>query len=130
MTLQELSDYAQIQERLDQDEEILLSLQQAAYPAASKLSGMPRVHGYRDKIGDLGVEIADMRSRIQFLRETLAEKEGEITEYIKGVPDDRMRVIMRLRFVRCLTWGEVAHVLGGGNTEDGVKSSCYRFLHP
>ena len=33
-----------------------------------------------------------------------------------------------MRFIGCLTWAEVAQVIGGRNTESAVKSVCYRYL--
>ena len=51
-----------------------------------------------------------------------------VTEFVESIENDQTRMIFRLRFLRCLTWGEVAAVIGGRNTEDGVKSACYRYL--
>lgn len=39
-----------------------------------------------------------------------------------------IRTILRLRFVRCLTWKEVARTIGGRNTSDGVRMTVYRYL--
>lgn len=42
--------------------------------------------------------------------------------------DAQMRMILSLRFVNGLTWRQVAHSIGGGNTEDSVRKACQRFL--
>lgn len=128
MTLQELSQYYKLRERLNRDEEILDSLRAAACPGAQNLSGMPHAPGVRDKVGDLAVEIADMTERIRDLKEEIDRAEAAVTEFVESIENDQTRMIFRLRFLRCLTWGEVAAVIGGRNTEDGVKSACYRYL--
>ena len=128
MTLQELSQYYKLRERLNRDEEILDSLRAAACPGAQNFSGMPHAPGVRDKVGDLAVEIADMTERIRYLKEEIDRAEAAVTEFVESIENDQTRMIFRLRFLRCLTWGEVAAVIGGRNTEDGVKSACYRYL--
>ena len=48
--------------------------------------------------------------------------------YIGTIADSRTRMIFQLRFLRCLTWDEVAAIIGGRNTVSGVKMICYRYL--
>lgn len=129
MTLQELSQYFKLRERLERDEEILESFRAAACPGAQVLTGMPHAPGIRDKVGDLAVEIADMEERIRFLREEIAQEESAVSEFINAIENDQTRMVFRLRFLRCLTWGEVAAVIGGRNTEAGVRMVCYRYLN-
>lgn len=128
MTLQELSQYYKLRERLNRDEEILQSLRAAACPGAQNLTGMPHAPGVRDKVGDLAVEIADMTERIRYLREKLAAEGARVSAFVDDIENDQTRMVFRLRFLRCLTWGEVAAVIGGRNTEAAVKSVCYRYL--
>lgn len=128
MTLQELSQYFKLREQLARDEEILESLRAAAFPGAQVLTGMPHASGVRDKVGDLAVEIADMESQIERLREKISREEERVSGFISTIENDQTRMVFRLRFLRCLTWGEVAAVIGGRNTESSVKNQCYRYL--
>lgn len=128
MTLQELSQYFRLREQLARDEEILKSLRAAACPGAQALTGMPHAPGVRDKVGDLAVEIADMENQIERLKESVAQAEIRVSDFISTIENDQTRMVFRLRFLRCLTWGEVAAVIGGRNTENSVKSICYRYL--
>lgn len=128
MTLQELSRHLKLRERLARDEEILKSLEAAAYPGAQAFTGMPHTPGVSDKVGDLATEIADMKEQIQLLAAEINQEEKTVTDYINMIEDGQMRVIFRLRFLRCLTWAEVATVIGGKNTEEGVKTACYRYI--
>lgn len=128
MTLQELSRYFKLRERLERDEEMLQSLEATACPGAQVLTGMPHTPGIKDKVGDLAIEIADLKERIRFLAEEISQEEEAVSDFIDGIVNDQTRMIFRLRFLRCLTWSEVAAVIGGRNTEEGVKSVCYRYL--
>lgn len=128
MTLQELNHYFDLQEKLERAEEMLNSFIAAAYPGAQVLTGMPHTPGVSDKVGDLAVEIADLKDRIATLRTNIEREKIMVTEYIARIPDDQTRMIFRLRFLHGLTWGEVAALIGGRNTESAVKNICYRYL--
>lgn len=128
MTLQELSEYFKLREQLERDEETLISLRAAACPGAQALTAIQSAPGIKDKVGDLAVEIADMSERIRFLREEVDKKTAEVTAFVDAIESNQTRMIFRLRFLRGLTWAEVATVLGGGNTVDAVKTTCYRYL--
>lgn len=114
--------------RLERNQEILRSLENAAHPGAQSLTGMPHAVGVTDKVGDLAVEIADLKNRIRALQAELDREETKLNRFISTIENDQTRTIFRLRFLRCLTWGEVAAVIGGRNTEKGVKNICYRYL--
>ena len=53
---------------------------------------------------------------------------NRLNRFIENVDDAQMRMILSLRFVNGLTWRQVAHSIGGGNTEDSVRKACQRFL--
>lgn len=128
MTLQELSQQIKLRERLERNKEILESLEAAACPGAQVLTDMPRTPGVKDKVGDLAAEIADMKERIRFLEEEIAEKEAEVVEFIGTIEDERLRIIFRLRFVRCLTWQQTADIMGIEAGEESVRKMCSRYL--
>lgn len=129
MTLQELSHHFKLRERLERDTDLLKSLEAAACPGAQVLTGMPHASGVRDKVGDLAVEIADLKERIRYLEAEIEAEELEVSRFIAEIPDEQLRVVFRLRFIRGLTWGEVAAVVGGRNTEEAVKASVYRYIN-
>jgi len=58
----------------------------------------------------------------------LIETLNQVEEFIAGVEDSRIRRIITLRFIENLSWNKVADRIGGGNTEDSVKKTFYRFM--
>ncbi len=128
MTLQELSKYYDLRQALARDEGILESLRAAAEPGAQVITGMPHAPGVSDRVGDLAIEIADMEAKIAYLRGEAETAGAQVEAFIATITDDQTRMVFRLRFLRCLMWKEVASILGGGNTEEGVKKICYRYL--
>ncbi len=128
MTLQELSRYYKLQKQLVRAEEMLKSFIESSCLGAQVITGMPHATGVRDKVGDLTAEIADIQDRIRQLESESQRVKLEISAYINTIQDDQTRMIFRLRFLRCMTWGEVAALIGGHNTEKSVKNICYRYL--
>lgn len=128
LTLEELTRCFQLRERLARDEEMLQSLRDAAFPGSQKLDGMPHAPGVKDKVGDLAIEIADLEAQMRYLNKEIKRTERQVSRFIHAIPDEHIRLVFRLRFLRGLTWAEVAAVIGGRNTEAAVKSTCYRYL--
>lgn len=126
MTLKYLNMGFALRERLNRAYDMVESLKEAAVPGAQNLSGMPHAQGVSDKIGDLAVEIADMKSRISSMEDELEEYEDKVTEFADGVEDERVRLILRLRFVRGLTWEETADVIGISSAS--AKNIAYRYI--
>lgn len=94
------------------------------------IEGVP-TEEYSRKRTDLLVKkliLEERRTRLKYLRLQIAETINQIEEFIYGLSDSYIRRIIDLRFVRNLTWFQVAQRIGGGNTEDGVKKAFYRFM--
>ena len=127
MTLQELNQHARLRRELAKAQQIRESLRTAAEPGAQAITGMPHAPGYRDKLGDLAAEIADISNEIERLQERIREQEPEISDFINSIWDGQTRMIFRLRFLRGMGWADIARAVGGGNTAGSVKSVYYRY---
>lgn len=84
------------------------------------------------KIEGLDIVDRDRAARMRALawerkREAEAEVE-EIDRWIASIKDSRIRLIVHLKVVRGMSWVQVAHAVGGGNKEDGVRKAYTRFL--
>lgn len=128
MTKQELDSHWELLQKLAEDLELLTSLEAAAGPRAQRLDGMPRASGASDPTGSLAAEIADMRATVAQRQAAVARSEEAVAAYISTIQDSQTRIIFRLRFIRGMTWKEVASAVGGRNTEAGVKAACYRYI--
>ena len=128
MNLHELSRYYNLKQRLDQDIEILESLKQKASPGTSALTGMPHSPGVNDKVSYLATEIAYMEDQINQLHRELEEERIRLEEIINQIDDPRVNVICRLRFLRCMTWVQVADCLGPYYTGTGARKILVAYM--
>ena len=125
MTLTEISRYFHLNETIQKNREALKFLRERAEPAAPSLNGMPHASGVKDSTGRLAVEIADMDARITYLEEQAEQERDKAVTFCSTIQDARLYLIFRLRFVRCLTWAEVADLLGDYYTGEGVCRMAY-----
>lgn len=128
MTRQELEKHLERRRKLMECRDILQNLKRSAGPGTQVLTGMPHAPGVKDKVGDLATEIAYMEARVAGLQAEVDEQAQVVRQFIAGVQDDHLKIILSLRYIRGLTWIEVALVLGGRNTGSGVKSAVRRFF--
>ena len=128
LTMRELTQHYELKKRLEDEEKMLMLLEAAAYPKPA-LDGMPRAPGLGAEVGDLAADIADIRDHICSLRGEVERDEERVADFIDTIEAAYIRTILRLRFIRCLTWKEVARTIGGRNTSDGVRMACYRYLN-
>lgn len=128
MTRQDLEKHLKLRRQLMECRDILQNLKRSVGPGTQALTGMPHAPGVKDKVGDLATEIAYMERRVAALQAKVDDQAVEVRNFIAGVQDDQMKIILSLRYIRGLTWIEVALVLGGRNTGSGVKSAVRRFF--
>lgn len=128
MTLQELNEHLELKQKLDKVEAMYHEMEMRAYPGSPRLDGMPHGSGVSDKVGALGIELADLSARKKFLKAEVEKSEIPVAAYINTIEDDMIRLIFRLRFIHGYIWKDVADIVGGRNTEDSVRQACYRYL--
>lgn len=128
MTRQDLEKHLKLRRQLMECRDILQNLKRSVGPGTQALTGMPHAPGVKDKVGDLAIEIAYMERRVAALQAKVDDQAAEVRNFIAGVQDDQMKIILSLRYIRGLTWIEVALVLGGRNTGSGVRSAVWRFF--
>lgn len=128
MTLQELNEHFDHVKELHKAESLLESLRMAAYPQ-SGISGMPKSRGPKDKVCDLAIEIAETSEYVDEMKKTVSAGEKKVRSFIASIPDYQTKLIISLRFVRCLRWSQIADVIGGGNSESSVSMIAYRYIN-
>ena len=73
-------------------------------------------------------DLADLDAGIKELEAEAERVLPAIEEFCVSISDPRMRLIFRLRFVRCRSWAEIAGTLGRYYTEAGVCKMAYNYL--
>jgi hypothetical protein len=56
------------------------------------------------------------------------ELRNKINKFIQTIEDSFTRQIFYYRYVKCMTWKQVAYMTGGYNTEDGVRKIAERYI--
>ena len=129
MTLKELSQLYYLNREIERDQERLDALRErAAAAGAPNTDGMPKSPGYENRIEHYIAEIVDLEAIIRAKISLCMHERNRLERYIADIPDSLTRQIFALRFINGLSWVRVAGLVGGNNTEDSVKKTCYRFL--
>lgn len=128
MTLQDLNRYLSLCKQLDKARESLLDLQEAAVPGAQVLTGMPHTPGVKDKVGNLAIEIADTKDAIEEMEDEVQALGEEVNIFIKTIPYVELRTIFRLRYVRFLSWEDIAEVFRWRFSESTLRRRTERYM--
>ena len=128
MTLNELSNFQSLDALIRATMDRILALEEQLTGGSRTFDGTPRKPGVRDKIGDTVPELVDEKAKLERMVRQYADERQRILDYIDGVEDYHILLILTLRFVESKTWKEVAAIMGGRNTEGSVKRACCRFF--
>ena len=126
VTLSQLNEYRALVLKLYNAQELIDRLRSKALPQSPQITGLPHGSYVTDVVGMAAAEIADLEDRCAQLRIEI-EARSDIVKWITDIPDNLIRTVFRLRFLRALCWKDVAECIGG-NTEDSVKAAAYRYL--
>lgn len=126
MTKRELSQLYWLKKEIAQDKARLAELEAASSAASVQLTWTPGGGGASDRVGMYAAEIADLRSIIGANIRRCWREMRRLSRYISTVEDSQMRQILTLRYIECLTWNQVADVIG--TNENAVKQAHSRFL--
>ena len=127
MTLDELNVHLYLLSQLNTAREMLQSMRDSVLRASS-YDGMPHATGAGDKVASLAIKIDEQTQRVKLYEDQVKESEIHVKAWIDTIQDNRTNLIFYLRFVCGYEWQAVADVIGGRNTENAVKSQCYRYL--
>ena len=128
MTLQRLNEHLNMLLQLQTAKETLSSMK-AQILGAVNYDGMPHGHEVSRNTENLASLLSDQLADVNRLEAMGDKSEKEVREFIDSIEDNRTKVIFKLRFLCGFKWEAVAVMIGGGNTEKAVKSTCYRFLN-
>lgn len=127
MTLQRLNEHLNMLLQLQEAKAALGSMQTQIIGAVN-LDGMPHGHEVSRTTENLAILLQVQIDDVNRLEHTVETSEREIRRFVDSIEDNRTKLIFDLRFLCGLKWEAVAVMIGGGNTEKAVKSTCYRYL--
>lgn len=128
MTIKDLQELTYLDQLIDMEREKLEALREQLGLKSPAITDMPKAPGARDKIGDIVPGIVDEFRKIQADLRELEDKRGQLGDFIRKLPNVRVRCIMTLRYIDHLSWAEVAARIGGRETEDSVRKTASRYL--
>ena len=128
MTVKELSEAYYIQKIIDRYDEKIAQLYASLEPGGMNFSGMPSDHSPKNRIEEVVAKVDEIKrkKRIEEAKQNAAK--AKLEKFIDECGNPQIRIILMYRFVDFLKWDAVAAKLGGGNTAESVKMTCYRFL--
>lgn len=85
--------------------------------------GSGRGSGISDTVPQIVLEREKTLRRI----ESLTARKNAVDAYLSQC-DEYFGLLLRWHYVDGRTWAGIALSIGGGNTEDGVKKSCHRYV--
>lgn len=127
MTLDELNLHFHAVEQLNSARDRLQSM--SSFLKAQSLDGMPQGAGEHRKVEQLSILIEQQQNEVRRMERIVKASEPAVVEYINTIIDNRTAQIFSLRFLAGYEWQEVAEIIGGKNTENSVKSQCYRYIY-
>ena len=127
MTLADLNSHLDLVIELKKARAMLASMQGRVL-GAQQLDGMPHGQGAARSTENLSILLETEIDNVNRLEHVVERSEREIRKWIDEIPDSRTRIIFNLRYLCGMGWQQVAEVIGGKNTENAVKSQCYRYL--
>ena len=79
--------------------------------------------GTSDTVAQIVLEREKVRRRI----ESLTERKNAVEAYLSRC-ENYYGLLLRWHYAEGRTWTSIALTLGGGNTEDGVRKACHRYI--
>lgn len=129
MTLRELSQLYYLNREIERDKRELERLKwKSVSPRTQRMTGMPHGNGHENIMEMHIAAIADLEGIIRAKMKQCIYERNRLERYIADIPDSLTRQIFALRFINGMSWVQVAMHVGGSNTEDSVKKTCYRYL--
>lgn len=128
MTIKELYSLYYIEQEIKEYELKILELREMATNITANYTGMTGGGNVSDKVGNATAAIVQYIEMLEKAIQQKIEQSIKINAFILDVDDAQLRQIMFLRFVKQMSWQCIANRIGGGNTADGVRKRCNRYI--
>ena len=112
MTKKELSQLYYLKKEIKEQQRRLAELEETATNCSAQITGLPSGRGISVKTGNYAAQIADLRALLDSNLKKCFDELNRLNRYIQSVDDSQMRTILRLRYIRGLTWQRIAFEIG------------------
>lgn len=130
MTLKELSQLYYLSREIEMDHNRLEKMKASASGSFSpNITGIASGGNCDNRIERLDAEIVELEGIISEKIIKCMHERNRLERYIADIPDSLTRQIFTMRFLQGWPWIKIAFSVGGGNTDDSVKKTCYRYLN-
>lgn len=130
MTLNELSQLYYLNREIELDQKRLDELRaDTGHLGSPSFSGTPHGSGNSSPVENEAIERRALEALIEAKKARCTAELLRLETYIQSIEDSLTRQIFTYRFVNGLSWRQVAEHIGGYNTDESVKKSCYRYLN-
>ena len=121
MTNKQLTQLHYLNKEIFSHQRRLTELQALTEVKSSVITGMPMSRSISDKIGNSIIKIIG-------IQDTLSKLCEELTDYIEGVDDPIIRMILTYIYVNNYSWQKTAFKIGGRNTVQCLRMRLYRYF--
>lgn len=136
MTVERLDQYISLKKEIRDLEEQYRNLFASKDKMVSdSVSGSMAEYPYiRQVVKIQGLDVVDQERRARMAARAKARKEAcereveAIDLWIGSLQDSRIRRIATMKYLRGMSWIEVAQAIGGGNSDDGARKAFSRFM--
>ena len=124
MTLEEMESYRKNVHMLKKVRDMKRRMLDAAYPGGNGADGSRAA--VSDKTGKIGAELGDLDTEIKAMQMAVDREKKKVEDFIGKCGNAWKRQLIRMRFCRAMKWQEIAAVVGGGNSAEGVRAIVMR----
>jgi len=115
--------------QIEQKKREIQRIQERLESISPNLSGMPHGVGVHDKLGEGVPELVDKKRELEEMIRSFQREEDAINDWIDGIDDLQIQLMVSLRFRERMSWTQVADEAGGGIvTDDSCRKMIDRFL--
>lgn len=117
MTEKDLLRVANLKQEKERIEERMERQRSILYPKIPTLTGMPRSHKQEDMIANAVASYMDLEQRYLLVTIDLISAWEEVEEVVEKLDDSFERETIRLRYLFCMKWDDIAEELQKSNSQ-------------
>lgn len=128
MTIEELKQYQHLQGEVRFWQKEMEKVLKKSYVKSPQLTGLPGSKTLADLTAQRAIEEEEILQTIRMMQRRAARMLQEIAAFIKEIEDPLVRTIVYGRYIKGMTWNQLADMIGGKNTGDNLRMLHNRYF--